>query len=241
MAKGRGKAAVKAALRKAGFELQRFDPEGSYAKRRQRLLESSEIDTVVDVGAHAGEFGQSLRHGGYRHQIISFEPQASMYERLEKVTATDPRWQCRNQAVGAAAGRMDLHISGNEGFSSSIRKMATIHEEAEPTSSYIESETVEVTTLDEALAEHGEGRLMLKVDTQGYEAEVLKGAATTLRHCWLAELELVLVELYEGQARFPELVEHMQEQGLLLTAVESGFRDPRTSELLQIDGLFVRA
>src|SRR6188474_3672939 len=121
MANARGKSLVKAALRKTGFELQRFDPEGSYAKQRQRLLDALSIDTVLDVGAHAGEFGQALRHGGYGQRILSFEPQAAMFERLRQTAAADPLWECRNKAVGAVAGSIDLHISGNDGFSSSIR------------------------------------------------------------------------------------------------------------------------
>ncbi|HEX6754035.1 MAG TPA: FkbM family methyltransferase [Solirubrobacterales bacterium] len=235
-------AQIKKALRGVGFELQRFDPDGSFAKRRQRLLASERVDLVIDVGAHAGEYAGSLRHGGYGSRILSFEPQAQMFDRLREASSADPLWDCRNHAVGASRGSTTLHVSGNEGFSSSIRPMAAIHEEAEPESSYVDSESVSVVTLDEAIAEMPEGsdRLMLKVDTQGYESEVLAGAPATLRRCHLVELELVLVELYEGQALFAELVDQMADHGFLLTDIESGFRDPRTSQLLQVDGLFIR-
>lgn len=243
MAGGGAKAPVKKALRALGFDLQRFDPEGSFAKRRQRLLESERITDVIDVGAHAGEFASSMRHEGYQGQIISFEPQKQMFEQLQAATSNDPLWTCRNQAVGAASSEMTLHVSGNDGFSSSIMPMATAHEEAEPTSSYVGSETVEVVALDEAIGDRAEAsdRLMLKADTQGYESEVLAGAGAILQRCRIVELELVLVELYEGQALFGELVEQMSSHGFLLTDIESGFQDPRTAQLLQIDGLFIRA
>lgn len=243
MAGGGAKAQVKKALRAFGFDLQRFDPEGSFAKRRQRLIESERITDVIDVGAHAGEFASSMRHEGYQGRIISFEPQKQMFEKLRVAASPDSLWACRNQAVGAASSEMTLHVSGNDGFSSSIMPMATAHEEAEPTSSYVGSETVEVVALDEAIEEPARAgdRLMLKVDTQGYESEVLSGANAILRRCRLVELELVLVELYEGQALFEELVEQMSGHGFLLTDIESGFQDPRTAQLLQIDGLFIRA
>jgi FkbM family methyltransferase len=237
---GGPKAQVKRALRGVGFELQRYDPDATFAKRRQRLLGSERIDLVIDVGAHAGEFASSLRHEGYGGRILSFEPQCQMFERLQAAASSDPLWDCRNQALGASPGSTTLHVSGNDGFSSSIRPMAAVHEEAEPGSSYVNSETVDVITLDEAMAETG-GSLMLKIDTQGYESEVLSGGAATLRRCRLVELELVLAELYDGQAMFPELVDQMEKEGFVLTDVESGFRDPRTSQLLQIDGVFVRA
>lgn len=242
MANAGTKNRIKKTLRGLGFELQRFDPAGSFGKRRQRWIESERVNVAIDVGAHAGEFAGSLRHEGYGGRMISFEPQAEMFRQLELAASDDPLWACRNQAVGSAAGELDLNISGNEGFSSSIRPMAAIHEAAEPGSSYVNSETVEVVTLDEALADSLAtiDRPMLKVDTQGYESEVLAGASETLGQCRLVELELVLVELYEGQALFAELVEQMSRHGFLLTDVESGFQDRRTHQLLQIDGLFIR-
>ena len=180
---------IKKTLRSLGFELQRFDPAGSFGKRRQRWIESERVDVAIDVGAHAGEFAGSLRHEGYGGRMISFEPQAEMFRQLELAASDDPLWACRNQAVGSAAGELDLNISGNEGFSSSIRPMAAIHEAAEPGSSYVNSETVEVVTLDEALADSlaPTDRPMLKVDTQGYESEVLAGASETLGQCRLVE------------------------------------------------------
>lgn len=85
----------------------------------------------------------------------------------------------------------------------------------------------------------GQG-VFLKVDTQGFESEVLAGATVMLARCRLVELELGLVELYKGQALFAELIERMGESGLYLTDLEPGFRDKRTGQLLQVDALFRR-
>ena len=242
MANARGKRLAKATLRKAGFELQRWDPESSYPKRRQRLLEATAVDTVLDIGAHAGEFGQSLRHAGYARGLISCEPIGALYERLLVAAEGDADWTCRKLAVGDQAGTTEIHVSGNDGFSSSIREMAAAHEQADPSSTYVSSETVEVTTLDLLAAELLEPacRAFLKVDTQGYELEVLAGGAQTLARCQLVELELGLVELYRGQALFAELAGRMEENGFALTDLEPGFRDQRTGQLLQVDALFLR-
>ena len=243
MAGDKPKRLLRNALRRAGFEIKKHDPEGTYAKRRQRLLESERVDLVLDVGAHAGEFGQALRHEGYKGRIVSFEPVRSHHERLQALAAADGNWTCRRAAVGDRSGEVEIHISGNDGFSSSVRKMAAVHEAADPSSSYVGSEMVEMTTLDRLVGEvlHPEDRAFLKVDTQGFESEVLAGAARALDSCHLVELELVLVELYDRQAQFAELVDQMLDRGFVLTDVESGFRDERTSQLLQIDGIFVRS
>lgn len=242
MATNKGKSMAKAMLRSAGFELQRNNPRGSYPKRRQLLLDAEEIDTVLDVGAHAGEFGQSLRHGGYDGRIVSFEPLTELHKRLCATAERDPDWTCRKLAIGDRTGGAEINISGNDGFSSSIRGMATAHEDAAPSSSYVGSEPVELTTLDRLSNEILEpsSRPFLKVDTQGYESEVLAGATDMLVRCPLVELELGLVELYSGQALFGELVEWMGKRGLVLTDLEPGFRDERTGQLLQVDALFLR-
>jgi FkbM family methyltransferase len=241
MASQKTKSTAKAVLRRAGFELQRYDAQGSYAKRRQLLLDLLDIDTVLDVGAHAGEFGQSLRHAGYERQIVSLEPVGDLYSRLQSVAGVDSAWTCKQVAVGDRAGDTEIHISGNDGFSSSIREMAAAHEAADPSSAYVGSEKVEVTTLDQ-LGEEAldpSSRLFVKVDTQGYESEVIAGGPATLARSLVVELELGLVELYKGQALFGDLVQRMHEAGFSLTDLEPGFRDLQTGQLLQVDALFV--
>jgi FkbM family methyltransferase len=201
-----------------------------------------DVDTVLDVGAHAGEFGQSLRHGGYGRRIVSLEPIGGLYRRLCAIVDADAAWTCKQLALGDRAGETQIHVSGNDGFSSSIREMASAHESANPSSAYVGSETVEVTTLDRLSEEvlDPPSRVFLKVDTQGYESEVIAGGGATLALCQLVELELGLVELYKGQALFGELVQRMEDEGFSLTDLEPGFRDLQTGQLLQVDALFLR-
>lgn len=234
--------AIKQVLRRLGFDLRRYDPSATYISRRAQQMQAHGIDLVIDVGGHAGEFASSLRHEGYRGSILSFEPQVELFSRLREAAKDDSLWECRNQAVGASRASITLQLSGNDGFSSSLREMSPLHQEAEPESRFVASEEVEVITLDEAIGDlvRDHESTMLKVDTQGYEAEVVAGAESVLGSCGLVELELVLAELYEGQAQYGELVELMGSKGFVLNDVEAGFRDPRSSQLLQIDGLFLR-
>lgn len=241
MAGGGAKAQIKKALRGLGFELQKLNPDGTFAKRRQRLLKSKQIDLVIDVGAHAGEFGQALRHGGYTGQILSFEPVDEHYESLQALATADGHWACSRTAIGDHPGVVEINVSGNDGYSSSVREMTKRHEASDPESAYIRSEQVEMLTLDEAgLTKAGGERPFLKVDTQGYEEGVLAGGSEVLGRCQIAELELSFAELYAGQALFAELVERIRGTGMVLVDLEPGFRDGATGELLQVDALFVR-
>jgi FkbM family methyltransferase len=232
--------ATKRALRRAGFDLHRYRPGDTYLARRMERVAAESIDLVIDVGAHAGEYAGSLRHEGYRGRILSFEPQAQMFERLRQAASNDSDWECRRQAVAASAGSMTLHIAGNDGFSSSLLPMTEAHQRGEPSSAYVDSEEVEVTTLDVAAGGSEGDRLFLKVDVQGHEADALAGGASTLERCRMVELELGLVELYEGQALFADLVAELEGQGFVMTDVEPAFNDKQTGRLLQVDALFAR-
>lgn len=210
------------------------------AGARSAILASAAVDLVIDVGAHAGEYGGALRADGYRGQIVSFEPVGSQYQRLTAASAADHAWECRNRAAGARAETATINISGNDGFSSSLLAMNETHERALGDSRYERAETIEVVSLEEELAELDRSRrhVYLKIDTQGYEHEVVKGAEAVLRACRAIELELSLTPLYEGQMLIGEMITLMRTHGFVPTHIEPEFTDPHSGELLQVNGLF---
>jgi FkbM family methyltransferase len=210
------------------------------AGAREALLRSGDVELVVDVGAHEGEYGNSLRAAGYRGEILSFEPVARHFERLLAAAAGDTAWVCLNQGAGANTETATINISANDGHSSSLLGMTETHERAAPGSHYEGTQTIELITVDEALQEHAAQTpaAYLKADTQGYEHEVLAGAAQTLRHCLAVELELSLTPIYEGQLLLGEMIELMRARGFRPTHLEPEFVDPLSGELLCVNGLF---
>ena len=80
---------------------------------------------------------------------------------------------------------------------------------------------------------------LLKIDTQGYEDEVLAGAGDLIGEFAAVQLELSFVELYTGQRLFDDFYDHMRSRGYRLHILEPGFSDP-SGRMLQCDGLFVR-
>jgi hypothetical protein len=81
---------------------------------------------------------------------------------------------------------------------------------------------------------------MIKIDTQGYELQVLKGASGLLHRVVAMQLELSLVALYEGAPTFSEMLSYMQSIGFEIFNIVPVFRDSRTGRVLQVDGYFVR-
>jgi hypothetical protein len=120
--------------------------------------------------------------------------------------------------------------------------MLDAHLRAAPESAYIGTETVPVSRLDTAAEDLqvGAQNLFLKIDVQGFEPQVLKGAARLLDRIQGVQLELSLVPLYEGEALFMPLVDCLARKGFDLWALIPGFIDMETGRTLQVDGIFFR-
>jgi hypothetical protein len=117
------------------------------------------------------------------------------------------------------------------------------HLSSAPESFYRGREEITLRTLDSVLPEI-EARnevIYLKSDTQGYEAEVLRGGEETLRRAVGVQLELSLVRLYEGETLLADMIHEMDAKGFQLMSLEPAFADPVTGQLLQVDGIFFRA
>ena len=80
----------------------------------------------------------------------------------------------------------------------------------------------------------------MKVDTQGYESKVLQGAEKSLEQIDTVQMEMSLVPLYEGELLLHDMCMLMSEKGYSLVAIETGFSDPNSGQLLQVDGIFHR-
>jgi FkbM family methyltransferase len=233
---------VQAWTRRFGWDVVPFNAAQHPLPRRVRLIEHHGIDTVLDIGANAGQFGCELRALGYGGRIVSFEPLTEAFKRLQEVTRRDKGWRVLNIALGDAAGEQKIHLASNS-ESSSLLEMMPLHLDAAPYSRYTGQETVHVETLDAMFDELcGDARnIYMKIDTQGYEAQVLRGAARSLARIDTIQIEMSLAPLYVGQALFEELYANLTGSGYVLVGAENNFGDARTGHLLQIDGIFHRA
>lgn len=233
---------IKSTLRRLGLDVSSYCPENSRICRSGLRLKALDVDLVLDVGANVGQFAHELRESGYEGRIISFEPLSSAYQDLLIASSDDPMWQIAPRcAVGAAPKLSNICIASNS-WSSSLLPMTEQHVAAAPNAKFIGSEPVSISTLDELVLDEARNarRPYLKIDTQGYEGEVLAGAKEILPHLVGLQLELSLVPLYEGQPNYLEMIQWVQEKGFELFGLEPEFYDSRTSRLLQIDAVFSR-
>jgi FkbM family methyltransferase len=234
------KTTVRRALHRIGVDFIPYDGRRFVARRRIDVIRATGVSIVVDVGAGGGQFVRSLRGEGYAGRIVSFEPVTEAFAKLQRRTTGDPSITCMNVAIAERDGEAVVNVAGNL-WSSSLLPMMSEHEAAAPASAYVGQERVRLARLDSLDVVGPEDRAYLKIDVQGGEGAVLDGAAGVLDRIVAAELELSLVELYEGQELLPALHERMSSQGFALVWLgESVFRDPASDEILAVDGIFVR-
>lgn len=206
------------------------------------LLRHNKVDLVIDVGANNGGYGTELRQLGYRGAIVSFEPLPGAYARLVERTRRDDSWTCHQIALDDTEGVKDLNVAGNDGASSSFLEMLPRHVAAAANSRYVEQLPVSVRRLDSMWGEINRpgARAFLKIDVQGLETNVLRGAEQTLPSLIGVQLELSLVPLYEGAAGYLDMLRFMTKSGFALVGLEPGFWDEMTGQTLQVDALFLR-
>jgi FkbM family methyltransferase len=205
-------------------------------------MQKFKIDLVLDVGANRGQFASELRYWGYTGNIVSFEPLTSAHGELSLASADDPKWDAYPQcALGDHIGEVEINIAGNS-ESSSILPMLESHRSAAPESAYQGKEIVPINTLDTVAEQYlKDARApFLKIDTQGFEWQILDGARDTLPHIKGILVELSLTPLYEGQHLWREVIDRLEAEGFALWAFTPVFSDKASGRSLQVDGIFYR-
>ncbi len=233
---------IKRTIQKIGFDLKRMTPFDNPAFQILLGLQKFHIDLVFDVGANTGQFAQQLRTVGYSGRILSFEPLSDAYAKLIENSARDPKWEVHDRcAIGDNEGEISINIAGNS-LSSSILPMLKAHSSADVVSAYVGSEIVALRRLDSVALDYvGDStNFFVKIDTQGFEWQVLEGGLSTLKRARGVLLELSLVPLYEGQRLWRDLVNRLESEGFILWALQKGFTDPRDGRTLQADAIFFR-
>jgi len=231
---------IRKVLRKAN-SIRKKHFGGYLLHNRIKLLKHFNIQTILDVGANTGQFAYYTRKIGYKNDIISFEPLTSAFGILEKFAKSDPNWHVNNYAIGNLDGTIDINISLNS-QSSSILEMMPDHVKSAPDSAYEGKEQVAIHKIDTIIGNfvNNYSTTFMKIDTQGFEKNVLEGAKESLKKIRGLQLELSLVELYKGETLIRDMINLIEDQGFTIYSLEPGFYDKNTGQLLQVDGIFFR-
>ncbi len=232
---------LNAVIRRAGYVLERFEPQRDALLHQKTLLGGRTDAVIFDVGAHTGQSVKRYRHIMPHARIYSFEPFAPSFEKLRDRYAGDPRVTPRQVALGARDGRAELHVNAFT-QTNSLLPAATDVGQWSPDHYYktVERREVDITTVDQLMREYDIAVLdILKMDTQGTEIDVLRGAVDALAagRIRLVYSEVEFVHLYENQALFHDMDRHMQKAGYELCGIYNLSHNPR-GRLIVTDALW---
>ncbi len=204
------------------------------------FLRSYGIEAVFDIGANVGQFAEEIRHELPRAQIYSFEPVKETYTALVKNFSGDTKFRAFPVGLGSQKERKEIRISAYSPSSSFLPQSETL-KTVFPHTKEVGVETVTVERLDDIWRQVGKPRnALVKMDTQGFEAEVISGGKECLQASRMVIIETSFVEIYSGQPLFADIYEALKKLGFSYHGSLRAKRHPKTGEVMFEDSIFVR-
>ncbi|MBS2030633.1 MAG: FkbM family methyltransferase [Deltaproteobacteria bacterium] len=196
--------------------------------------------SVFDVGANRGQFALAARTVFPNAQIHSYEPIPATFAELSELAQRRGGIAAHNLALGTQAGTQKFTVTSNS-VSSSFLPLHENHLRAYPEIQKSAEIDVQVSTLALQLAELEPPQpVLLKLDVQGFEAEVLEGAGESLKQVKWIVLETSTRPLYQGQVLFDELCARLGKRGFRF-AYPMDLHFGHGGGVSQFDALFERS
>lgn len=210
----------------------------------RELFAIHKITCVIDVGANRGQTRDFLRaRVGFKGLIASFEPNLAAYRDLAAHAKKDRRWLTVQAALGPEAGTGELNVMENDMLSSFFRSRdETV---AGASASTIARVIVPIRRLDGVIAgiakRQKQSRIFLKLDTQGFDLEVMKGLGDrNLPRVPVVQTEMpVTRRMYAAAPTFLQMLGYFMKRGYKPAAFFNVISDKRL-RAHEMDGLFVR-
>jgi len=185
-------------------------------------------ETVIDVGAFQGEWSMTARSIWPSARLTMVEPN---FEKREMLTGLCSRIQATliNELLGPEDGKEIQYYVMGPG--------STVLNEYSPVPR--RAEVRKLRTLDSLIPEI-KAPGFLKIDAQGFELEILKGASRLLADIEAVLLEISLIEINQGAPLLHDVLAFMKSRGFLSYEILEIHRRPLDKAMNQVDIFFVR-
>lgn len=200
------------------------------------------IDLVIDVGANTGQFAREMRAKFPRAHIVSFEPLPEPFAELEHWARADRNATAVNIGLGDHEAVLPFHHHVGHSPSSSLLPTHSEGLARYPQMGRPELTEIRVRRLDDALADLGRTagpNTLLKLDVQGFEEQVMRGAPRTLAQIAALITEVNIGAMFEGQPEFMALCRHAYAAGLRYAGNYAQYPAP-DGQVVFLDAMFVR-
>jgi FkbM family methyltransferase len=174
-----------------------------------------QVDWVMDVGANVGDWTANFLDFCPAAKVVCVEPEPTLAAGLRRRFAARPAVTICQAAIGDKPGKAEFKVM-EHAVLNSLRQPAVSMQAINPEPFQVK-EVIQVDVLPlDAIAPPAGRITLLKIDTQGFEREVLAGARETLRRTDYVILEVNFQPHYEGEAGFFELDTLMQQHGFCI-------------------------
>lgn len=198
------------------------------------LRQKSKEIIIFDVGANVGQSIHKFKKICPESQIHSFEPSKECYEQLQKNTASFPNIFYNNIGLGAEIKTIEFYENEVTDINSFLKPTAALWGKIKKV------DQMEITTLNDYFRLNQVERInYLKIDTQGYDLEVLKGADILLKNnvIDIIQMEITIQKLYTDLPQMDVVLKYLCDAGYKLVAFY-GFHNSHL-EARWTDGLFI--
>ena len=207
------------------------------------ILRDLRINCVLDVGANVGQFGRTLRHGGYTGRIVSFEPLGEFATKLRRRARKDGDWQVHEYALGDEEAAAEINATPGASLSSLLPASDFGKEWSRKLVEPVR-QTIQVRRLDAVLDGVLEGiddpRVYLKLDTQGYDLHAFRGAGRRVDDVLAMQSEVSCLPIYEGMPQLEEQLGEYRSSGFDIAGLFPVSMHRPTLRVLEFDAVLVR-
>jgi FkbM family methyltransferase len=223
-----------------GFDVIKYPNQDTIGKRLVSILNETQVDLILDIGANKGQFGQSIFSSGYGGKILSFEPVSFVYKTLLDNSKAVPNWLVYERCcIGDQEGENTINVSNLVGNSSVLDMKSTQFNVKQ--SHYVSKEIVKQITLetlnnDSTIKEAK--NVFLKMDIQGFEHFVLSNLHKANYNIVGFYIELSLVKLYDNQEDYLYICNFLKQFDYDLIFVEP--ESIRSGRMIQFNGVFLK-
>lgn len=232
---------IKKLVYKLGYRISKSNLNNCEYLRLSYLLDLLSTCYLIDVGANIGQFAHNLRIAGYEDYIFSIEPLPDAHKVLKAQSKNDRRWfVVENLAVSDYSGETQINITSKSACSS-LLKPTNFLLNSLSFSKLLSTQTVKVETISKVVSTYLPEKVpfALKIDTQGNEYDVLKGAASVISRCSLVYVETSEIPLYDGCLTSQDIILLMQSYGFDIWFKDLNIVNPTDCSAIQYDICFV--
>lgn len=178
------------------------------------LVSDYRVHTIIDIGAHTGEYGTFLRDLFGAKMVYAIEPNPKHSSKLYAKGFNVHTVALGNVNLEEAEFKLSLYDAA-----SSLRDITPKCLNEYPQVQYSGSIIVQVRRLDDLIKviKHD---LLIKVDAQGFESEIIQGGLGIFAKADVVLIEMSYEPLYEGQALFNEVHSLLASVGLHFVGVK---------------------